>query len=51
MLKRNTKVADSNKLMIHLDPEIHRAYMESTQVSSKYKRGQHFDFHLVFYLK
>ena len=32
---RNTKVAESNKLMIHLDPEIHRAYMESTQVSSK----------------
>jgi hypothetical protein len=32
---RNTKVADNNKLMIHLDPEIHRAYMESTQVSSK----------------
>ena len=33
---RNAKVADNNNLNIHMDPEVHKAFMESTQVSSKY---------------
>ena len=32
---RNTKVAENNKLMIHLDPTIAQCFKDSTQVSSK----------------